>query len=245
MLNEPITLTMLSCKRYSFFEKTFNSFFDNCQDLDLIKNIIIVDDNSSIEDRVKMQQLLLQIPLPNLIICKNQFKGQAISLNILGMLTPTKYTFHIEDDFAFIQNGSFIRDGLEIIQKHPFVKRVCVDAPSSGKNIDKLDEDILDLSSKEQYFIHTNKNLGKEWPSFTFRQSLIDNTVFQEVGFFSGSPRFSHEPNAVPTTETDYAVRYCEKGYKTAFLMKKYCQEISPNSISSFYLNNVNRHCEV
>lgn len=52
-----ITLTITSCKRLDLFVKTINSFMQCCKDIHLIDEWFCVDDNSSIEDRLRMQEL--------------------------------------------------------------------------------------------------------------------------------------------------------------------------------------------
>lgn len=57
-MNEAITLTLITCKRFNYFQKTLNSFVENCLNLNLISNIICIDDNSEIEDIKKWKNLL-------------------------------------------------------------------------------------------------------------------------------------------------------------------------------------------
>jgi hypothetical protein len=50
-----ITFTITSCKRFDLFEQTVNSFLNCCTDVEKIDSWLCVDDNSSNEDREKMQ----------------------------------------------------------------------------------------------------------------------------------------------------------------------------------------------
>lgn len=244
-MEDLITVYFLSCKRYDLFEKTFNSFWTNCKDLDLIKSIIVVDDNSSSQDRQKIEDLVSKVKIPSLIVLKNMFKGQANSLNLIYDLCKTKYAFAVEDDWMFFKSGNFLRDGLEILDKHENIKRICVDLSSSGKTLNNIQkEDIYECKNGIKYFLDEYRDKS-QWPSFTFRQCLINiQDCKNNIGYVSPDPKLSHD-GSIPTSETDYAVRYCGFGYKTAFLLDSFVREISGGQPSSFTLNNVNRHKEL
>lgn len=244
-MDHSVTAYFLSCKRYDLFEKTFDSFWANCKDLDLIKSMVIVDDNSSSEDRQKIEKLASKVNIPSLIVLKNMFKGQANTLNIVYDLCKTKYAFAVEDDWMFFRSGNFLRYGFEVLNKHKNVKRVCVDLSSSGKDLNNIQkEDIYECEDGIKYFLDQYRDKN-QWPSFTFRQSLIDiEDCRANIGYVSSVPQLSHD-NSPPTAETDYAVRYCNFGYRTAFLIDSFVTEISNGGPSSFSLNNVNRHKEI
>lgn len=243
-MDPKITVYFLSCKRFNLFEKTFKSFWDHCKDLNLIESFIVIDDNSSNEDRKNIDKLLLEKKFPSLFVCKNAYKGQANSLNLIYDLCKTKYAFAIEDDWMFFKSGNFLRDGLEILNKHEYIKRVCVDFSSSGKSLKNISEqDIYGCKNGTKYFIDEYKDKN-QWPSFTFRQCIIDiESCFKNIGYVNSLPKLSHDGSS-PTSETDYAVRYCNFGYRTAFFLDSYVEEISKNYSSSFDLNNVNRYKE-
>ena len=238
-----ITPYFLSCKRIELFEETFKSFWINCLDLELIDRFIVIDDNSNIKDRNRIIELMNTIQLPSLFVCKNNIKGQASSLNIFYDLCKTKYAIAIEDDWKFIRSGHFLKDSLEIMNIYPYVKRVCLDLSSSGKSISDIESDIFSINN-EKYFIHEYKNKN-EWPSFTFRQCVVDvEDCFKNIGYVNSKPEFSHDGSR-PTAETDYAVRYCHFGYRTAFFLNTFVQEMSKNYPSSFELNKTNRYLEI
>jgi hypothetical protein len=242
-MNNKITVFFLSCKRFKLFSETFKSFWGNCLDIDLIKSFIIIDDNSDPSDQEKILKLGNSINLPSLILFKNQFKGQAISLNQIYNICDTKYAFSVEDDWKFKKSGNFLRSGLEILQNYSYIKRVCVDLSSSGKKLDYFNNKVLKTEYKDDYVIDEYEDKCN-WPSFTFRQSLIDiEDCKQNIGYHKLIPEFSHDKSP-PTTETDYAVRYCNFGYRTAFFVSTYVEETSKNFSSSFDLNKVNRYHE-
>lgn len=242
-MNDKVTAYFLSCKRFELFEQTFKSFWDKCDDKNLIESFIIIDDNSSEEDRSKIIALASEISLPNLIVAKNHVKGQASSLNIFYDLCHTKYAIAVEDDWRFIRNGNFIKNSIDIMSLHHNIKRVCLDLSSSGKQLSQLEYQNIYSINNEKYYIYTYENKN-EWPSFTFRQCIIDiESCFKNIGYVNSLPKLSHD-GSPPTAETDYAVRYCNFGYRTAFFINSYVEETSKNYPSSFDLNNVNRYKE-
>jgi len=243
MDDSQVTPYFLSCKRFSLFKETFESFWRMCQDKNLIKSFIVVDDNSDDDDRFKIQKLISTISLPSIFVSKNNIRGQASSINIIYDLCKTKYALAIEDDWKFIRSGNFIRKSINIMKSYDNVKRVCLDFSTSGKSLDKIsDSDIYDIDS-EKFYIN-QYDIKNEWPSFTFRQCVIDiESCFKNIGYASHNPKLSHDGSR-PTAETDYGVRYCDYGYRTAFFLNTFVQETSKNIPSSFDLNNVSRYKE-
>ena len=55
--NSNLTFTITTCKRFNLFQQTMDMFILNCQDVHTISEWLCVDDNSSQEDRSKMQSL--------------------------------------------------------------------------------------------------------------------------------------------------------------------------------------------
>ena len=86
---DTVTVTMTTCKRMDLFKKTFNSFLDNCEDLNkYVVEYLLIDDNSSEEDINEIQRLY---PFITVIRKNEQQKGHALSMNILRKLIKTKY----------------------------------------------------------------------------------------------------------------------------------------------------------
>jgi len=75
-----IIITMTTCKRYNLFEQTVNSFLECCRDLeDYIFCWLVVDDNSSAEDRNRMKR---DYPFMTFVFKDSENKGHARSMNI-------------------------------------------------------------------------------------------------------------------------------------------------------------------
>jgi hypothetical protein len=218
------TLTLITCKRIDYFEKTLRSFVENCQDLHLISEIICIDDNSDFSEVEKIKELITKL-LPNrplLLAHKYLNKGQRYSMNFLWKNINTKYAFHLEDDWNFIRSGNFISDGLKILDKYQDIKQfLLVSGAENSKQIT--------IDNNEMYTVLDWRADGHWWPNFSFRPGLYDiETMKKEIGFFEESN---------DSVEIAYAHKYAEK-YKTAYMKigHEYCTHLG--EISSFNLNN-------
>jgi len=105
-----VTLTITTCKRFDLFEKTINSII-NCFDVEFIDRWLCVDDNSSIEDRNKMQQLY---PFFTFYFKTKEEKGHPRSMNIIKKHVKTPYQLHLEDDWKFFVKRPYIQNALDV-----------------------------------------------------------------------------------------------------------------------------------
>lgn len=219
-----VTFTITSCKRFDLFEQSVNSFLNSCNDLDKIDIWFCVDDNSSEEDREKMRSLY---PFFTFYFKTVKEKGHPQSMNIIRNFVKTPYTFHMEDDWKFFVKRNYISDALDVMGQNQQIKQVLV-----NKNFAEIESDV-DIHGGEfhttnrgmRYYIHEFVNTdeskqkwvekhgtsGKNcnyWPHFSFRPSLIQTSIYQEIGEFNET--ISH-------FEMDYSYRYFNKGYISAF----------------------------
>jgi tetratricopeptide (TPR) repeat protein len=108
-----IVVTMTTCKRFDLFTRTINSFLTCCTDVDLVDQWIIVDDNSSADDRMRMQKLY---PFFKFIFKTPEERGHAKSMNMLqtAVLPPDNNAvsadliFHLEDDWLFLDHRPYM-----------------------------------------------------------------------------------------------------------------------------------------
>jgi hypothetical protein len=222
-MNEAITLTLITCKRFNYFQKTLNSFAENCLNLDLISNIICIDDNSDIEDIKKMEELIKKLfpSIPILMAHKYLNNGQSYSMNFLWKVIDTRFIFHLEDDWEFKKSGHFISEGISILNKYPDIKQLClVEGAEHSEEIS--------IDNSEKYTVLDWKKDNHWWPNFSFRPGVYDvKTIKEEIGFFESGK----------SVEEIYAHKYAKK-YKSAYMKKgyEYCHHIGDQS--AFPLNN-------
>jgi GR25 family glycosyltransferase involved in LPS biosynthesis len=227
-----VTVTITSCKRIDLFHKTVNSFVNCCKDIHLIDEWFCVDDNSSPENRITMQQFY---PFIKFYFKNPSEKGHPQSMNIIREHVKTPYTFHMEDDWQFFDRRNYISECLEVLGENPKIGQCLINKNYSETS---SDQDIAggifkNTPSGLRYFIqeychtdeqkktfsekHKNCKSSSYWPHFSFRPSLLRTNIFHELGKFN--EEISH-------FEMDYSYRYIKKGYISAFLETTYCLHI-------------------
>jgi GR25 family glycosyltransferase involved in LPS biosynthesis len=223
-----VTLTITTCKRFDLFEKTINSII-NCVDIDEIDFWFCVDDNSSDEDRQKMKDLY---PFFEFYFKDITEKGHPQSMNIIRNYVKTPYIFHLEDDWKFFVKRNYIKDAIDIIESNKTIGQCLF-----NKNYAEIESDIdikggiyHTTNSGLRYFIHEycrtqedtinwknkygNCKSSFYWPHWSLRPSVSRTYIFNDIGEFN--EEISH-------FEMDYAHKYANKGYVSAFFEGIYC----------------------
>ena len=227
-----ITFTITTCKRFDLFEKTINSFLNCCLDLDRIDRWICVDDNSSEDDRKKMQE---RYPFFEFYMKKNSEKGHPISMNIILDKVTTPYIFHMEDDWKFFCKKNYITQCLDVLSQKYEIGQCLINKNYSEveKDIGILGGEMKTCPSGQRYFVHEYCPTQEQqavfsvkhgsgyhvnyWPHFSFRPSLIKTQVIKSLGKFD--EKVSH-------FEMEFSRRYTEAGYVSTFLEGIYCLHI-------------------
>ena len=248
-----IIFSMTTCKRYDLFEKTMNSFINCCEDLHLIDYWLCVDDNSSEQDRYKMKQLY---PFIEFVLKDEKQKGHCVSMNIIqdfATKNNAKYLLHTEDDWLYFEKNNYITKFMEVLNENPKYGQVLFNRNYAeigrddiyiGGGIVKQTKNNMRYWEHEYYptgtpeynnFIERNKGYSTcgYWPHFSFRPSLINCKIYQDVGLFYNTPHF----------EMAYAHDYVKCGYLSAFLDTYACIHIGKktwekNGENSYKLNN-------
>ena len=223
----PVILTMTSCKRLDLLSRTINSFIIHVQDITkYIREWIVVDDNSSEEDRAKMQA---DYPFIRFIFKTAEEKGHPKSMNILHsylVSTDATYNLHLEDDFEFWFPEDYITRCIQVINEDATYGQALfnfeyTEDQQSAKII--WNRDMFYAENKVRYFVHEffegdrlqieQNHLGAAssmyWPHFSFRVGLTKIQVYKTIGNFSETDQHF---------EREYAYRYVKKNYKSAML---------------------------
>ena len=223
-----VTLTITTCKRFDLFEKTINSLI-NCVDINEIDFWFCVDDNSSDEDRQKMKELY---PFFEFYFKDITEKGHPQSMNIIRNYVKTPYIFHLEDDWKFFVKRNYIKDAIDIIESNKSIGQCLF-----NKNYAEIESDVdikggiyHTTNSGLRYFIHEycrtqedtinwknkygNCKSSFYWPHWSLRPSVSRTYIFNDIGEFN--EQISH-------FEMDYAYKYANKGYISAFFEGIYC----------------------
>ena len=218
-----VIFTITSCKRYDLFHKTINSFLTCCNDILKIDKWICVDDNSSSEDREKMQKLY---PFFEFVWKGEKEKGHVQSMNIIyEKVQNYKYNIHMEDDWTFFEKKNYIGDAIQILESNEkygqalfnvnYAQRSSCRNIAGGfvKNIGGiryLEHEHYPPGKEYDNFIKRNSNRSTQayWPHYSLRPSVLKVGVLKDVGDFK---------NETGHFEMDYAKRYVQKGYISVF----------------------------
>jgi hypothetical protein len=253
--NYEIMLSITTCKRYDLFEKTINSFINCCDDVGKISCWLCVDDNSSVKDRNKMQK---NYPFFTFIWKNESEKGHFVSMNMIQEFVlkhNVKYLLHMEDDFQFVNNRSYITDAIRILSVDQTYGQVLfnknyMEVPPNqimipggfpkyvGKLRYILHEHYKPGTSEYDTFVNKHSGYGTNayWPHFSFRPSVINCEIYKKLGVFSNVPHF----------ELQYANEYVYHGFVSTFFDDFCCIHIGKKTwetdkINSYNLNDTNQ----
>ena len=219
-----LTFTITTCRRRELFERTMDSFLENCLDHHLISRWICIDDASSYEDRQLMRE---RYPFFEFIYKDNDEVGHAKSMNRLLAEVTTKHWLHFEDDWQTVKPGNYIshavavlndndsliqcvlnRNYAEILDNHNIVGGHLV--VSQDQNTVYRVHDFINPASPEFKSL-LEQNPGRltnaYWPGFSLMPSLLRRSAFDSLGSFNpGAGHF----------ERDMADRALKKHWLTA-----------------------------
>ena len=213
---------MTTCKRYDLFEKTMNSILLNWEDISNIDKFIIIDDNSSEEDK---QLMIKNYPFIELFEKDEEQKGHRSSMNIIWNLLKTlrpKYWIHLEDDWLFFKKGSYVDKPINALETLLFIEENIQQVlynKGYGEVISDLcipiGKKVIENENNEnnKILLHVqNQKLPisscSYWWHYSFRPSLIRTDTILELGNYDSENTFF---------ELDYAKKYVEAGYKSAY----------------------------
>jgi len=244
--NSPtIFLSFTTCKRLDLFQKTMNSILNQWTDYNKVDYWFCVDDNSSDEDREKMQTLY---PWIKYYFKDIKEKGHRESMNIiwnkLNEIKP-KYWIHMEDDFLFHDKMPYVEkaiQGLQVLSPYN-VKQILFNV-NYCETIDtynvKGDEQV---ANNPEYSVHVHKEGTYDymnnhyWPHYSFRPSLTDVSTILSIGDFNSNNQFF---------EMDYADKWAKAGFKSGFFNRITCRHIGRltsergdnSQINAYHLND-------
>jgi GR25 family glycosyltransferase involved in LPS biosynthesis len=246
-----IMITFTTCKRFDLFKQTINSILNNWTDISKIDYWFCVDDNSSASDRKDMSKMY---PWIKYYMKPIEEKGHLKSMNIiwdkLNELKPT-YWIHMEDDFLFHHKTNYIEQSMAALNSNSSdnIKQILFNV-NYGETIDNYNaRGHINLKSTNNIALHDYKKGDFNypnchyWPHYSFRPSLIETKVILELGNFDSVNKFF---------EMDYALKWTNAGYKSAFFNRITCRHIgrltsdknTKNVKNAYELNNESQFFE-
>lgn len=195
-----VTLTVTTCKRLSYFCRTLDALKKHCRDFPFLEKVLVVDDSSPEEDRVKMKEMYPFIDL----VCHDQ-KSHARSLNLIRELTNTEYLMMFEDDWVCQEDFSICEilhymitnriDNLRTNTNHT-VDGIALFSPN------KLLPEYREWCRTKNYTISGEETQGFGWPGFSLNPIILQKGVLDE-------PFDETIPSGF--MEFDYAIRHVHK----------------------------------
>ena len=221
-----LTFTITTSRRRESFERTMDALLENCLDHHLIARWICIDDGSSSEDRMMMQQ---RYPFFEFIFKDESDRGHAKSMNRLLATVDSEYWLHFEDDWQFVKPSRYISRAVEVLDDDPTLIQTVLNrnyaetlanhdivgghmVVSARKDFAYRVHDHVDPASPEFGRIF-EENPGRltnaQWPGFSLMPSVMRRRAFDQLGAFNpGAGHF----------ERDMADRALALGWRTACL---------------------------
>jgi tetratricopeptide (TPR) repeat protein len=211
-----VMLSITTCKRFDLFEQTVNSILKNWLDLDKVDFFYCVDDNSSNEDRIKMQT---QYPFFTYHMKSKEEKGHRESMNIIwskvAELKP-QYWIHMEDDWLYFKKENYVSRAIAALEKYERINvHQVVFNREYGLMMSDMDRvNVAPLGPKEDglgIHIKADNVQGPNcayWPHYSLQPSVCRASKIIELGNYVSVNNFF---------ERDYADKYHAAQYKTIF----------------------------
>ena len=240
-----ITLTMTTCQRYDLFTSTIKSFAECCVDSHLISKIIVVDDQSPLNE-VEMMTEQLQDYFNadvNMIRKPESQKGHQHSLNILYDKIETDIILHLEDDWLFTKKDYIIYKALSIMEIDPSIKQVLfrtADIMARNQTVIKskyfnMDEfEYQDFEYVKYNYTGTfNKDIKNRpaWCGWNLNPALWNFKEIKKLGKF---------PVNQTCFEYNYSKHFWQRGYKVAYFPESYCTHIG-GANSAYRIKNTKK----
>jgi hypothetical protein len=218
-----VTVVITSCNRPELLMKTLDSFFK--YNTYPIKEIIIIDDSGfiGINDFVLKTYKYNHF---NLIYNKSNI-GQVNSIDIAYRYVTSKYVFHCEEDWEFLQNG-FIELSMDLLNLDNKIFTVWLRPHNDINNHpilynSELINKCYKMDDKHSYMYRNKKYT---WCGFTFNPGLrrtSDILKYHPYNKFCDKDRFRNE-----VTEYEINEKYRDDDYYAVITQLKsgYCKHI-------------------
>ena len=255
-IKRKVIITTTTCKRTDLLSRTIDSFLECVLDWkEFVYKWIVVDDNSSSEDKEFMK---MNYPFLEFVYKTPDQKGHPKSMNMfLDILdtfdTSSTFVFNLEDDWEFFKKDNYFTKLLNILDENTSYGQALINVNYSedtnsantlwGATMNKTKDN-------EPYFVHNfyqgqeldakSKSCGHAscfyWPHFSFRVGLTRLSVFRTLGRYDEQAKHF---------EMEYAFRYVQAGFKTAFMAGTFCGHIgrrtyerNSEKLNAYDLNN-------
>jgi FkbM family methyltransferase len=240
-----VMLTVTTCKRFDLFEQTVNSILKCWTDLDKVDLFYCVDDNSSDEDRLKMQT---QFPFFTYHMKSKDEKGHRESMNVIWskvVEVKPEYWIHMEDDWLYFKKENYVERAISALEKYEKmnVHQLVFNREYGLMMSDMERVNVAPLGPREDGLVIHIKANGVQgpncayWPHYSLQPSVCRASKIIELGNYNSPNNFF---------ERDYADKYHAAGYQTIFFDSIYSLHIGKqhwekDGQNAYALNQINQ----
>lgn len=240
-----VFLSITTCKRLDLFKQTMNSILNTWTDLNKVNYFFCVDDLSNKSDREYMQNTY---PFMKFYMKEESEKGHRSSMNIIWKtmkkLKP-KYWIHLEDDWLFFKRDEYVSKGIRLLEQYEstgvhqiLFNRNYAETYGKGDGWDIRGGQLIAPGVLKH--IQSNNIAGPNcgyWPHYSFRPSIVSVNTILNLGNFDSPNNFF---------ERDYANKYVESGFQSAFFNAVSCMHIGKltsdkTGTNAYTLNNASQ----
>lgn len=227
------TFTHVVClvlEKQAAFEKTLNSFINCCLDLEKIDSWIVVSDDSEV-----IVPLKEKYPFLSFIVRTGGEMHTMHPIEVLRQRISTKYLLFLEPGWIFSTEVKYFTVTQDILESDPKLGQVMLNR-NYAILLSEYDTEIgpekFSISQRYRYFEHIRgRGRHGHWPHFSIQPALHRKEVWDSVGEFIFSRNY----------EEEYAHRYSQKGYSTAFLPLITCVKAESSSPKIFETSSVQK----
>ena len=214
--NSDVTFVCTSCNRWTYLYNTLSSFMKfNSHP---VKNIIITEDsgNNKMAERIKEYFPFVEL------IYDGMRKGQLTRIKEAWSKVDTKYVFHIEDDWEFL-NPFFIEQSKILLDNNPNLLNVWI-RDIDDTNLHPIEEQLY--YSNGIYFWKLQLNYNNHWHGFTWNPTLMNHKIVHKeiLKVKEGSTKGVNEDGLM--VEIEIGNNCKELGLKSAIIPGGYVRHI-------------------
>lgn len=210
-----VSVVFTSCGRFNLLKKTVGSFLK--YNTYPIKKYFVVE-NSTYPNSLLYLQNIFNSELDTNFIINEINIGQVSSIDKAYSFVNSKYIFHCEDDWEFLDYG-FIEESKEVLESDLKISNVNIRKRNDGtKGSSHPIEGPYTLDSGKSYYLYQLNYYGV-WHGFSWNPGLRRLEDYNNI-----------KPYKQYVNEQGVNEKMKSLGFRAACLNKEYCVHIGENS---------------
>lgn len=232
-----VSLVLCTCRRLPLFRETVLSLMRNLPEMSEVGRIVVIDDNSSLADRLRMKR---EFPRFDFMFKSAEDAGHARSLNMMLDCVDTPLIVYWEDDCVLETCGPWLSLAQNVLNSERSI--ICVSFDPSIENDARCARRRVWQPGGREIAFRTHAPEAFEcyrpphefvyerdaWPGFSLKPNMMAVQRVREVG------RFAEHDN--DHMEYEFGLRCLQRGLRTAVLSGPVIRDIGAGS-SAYVLN--------